>query len=147
MRGLIFLKNKRGEVAPFPTLSFPLLSLSSANGNTTYIYIYLFIFHLFVCRSLRWQTQSVFSFIPLSLLAYPLRCFVWLPIRFHGVYLSISLSSSTDPPHPYFTIQNRWLPHSLIFLFLNFQNFFVEKMWYDLFTFRVCLCMYEMFTY
>lgn len=100
----IFLKIKGGEVAPFPTLSFPLfLSLSSSlSSSTCKLPIYcLSIYIPFICVMFVTLTNTgCFSFIHLSLLAYSFSCFVWLHIRFHGVYLSLSLSSSTDPPTP-----------------------------------------------
>ena len=74
------------------------------------------------------QTNTAcFYFIPLLCLVSSFQCFVWLPIRFRSVPLSLSLSSSTDPPHPTFTVQNRWLPHSLIFLFFSFSKIFLLK--------------------
>lgn len=106
---------------PFP------LSLSTVTANTTLIHTYLYFIYLFVCRSLHKQMQRILrSFLCLCFYS-SFQCFVWLYIRFRSVSLSLSLSSSTDPPHPHFTTQNRWLPHSLIFLFFNFQKFFVEK--------------------
>ena len=115
-------------VAPFYTLSFSfffLFSLQTANYLST---IYLPIYISFICVTFVTHANTAcLAFVPLSLLSSSFCGFVWLPICFLSVSLSLSLSSSTDPPHPHFTIQNRWLPHSLIFLFFNFQKFFVEK--------------------
>lgn len=135
-------KQIRGAVAPFPTLFLFLLSLSSCKRQTR-TNNYLPIYVSFICVSFVTLTNTAcFTFIPCLFLVSSFRGFVWLYICFRSVSLSLSLSSLTDPPHPHFTIQNRWLPHSLIFLFFNFQNFFVEKMRYDLFTFMLCLCRY-----
>ena len=134
---------------PFPLF----LSLSSfsffflpATANTTYLLsTYLYFIYLRVIRYT--DKQACFYFIPLYFFVSSFQCFAWLYICFWSVPLSLSLSSSTDPPHPHFTTQNRWLPHSLIFLFFRFQKFFVEKMRYDLFTFCMCLFRYWMFTF
>ena len=115
-------------VAPFYTLSFSfffLFSLQTANYLST---IYLPIYISFICVAFVTLTNTAcFSFVPLSFFVSSFCGFVWLHICFRSVSLSLSLSPSTDPPHPHFTVQNRWLPHSLIFLFFNFQKFFVEK--------------------
>lgn len=111
---------------------FPCLSLSSfsffCNGKHYLPTIYLPIYISFICVSFVTLTNTAcFYSIPLLCFVSSFQCFVWLPICFRSVSLSLSLSPSTDPPHPHFTIQNRWLPHSLIFLFFEFQNFLFQK--------------------
>ena len=136
---LIFQKIKGGAVAPFPVpFSFFFLFLLQRQTLPAY---YLPIYISFICVSFVTLTNTA-CFYSVLLLCFvsSFQCFVWLPICFRSVSLSLSLSPSTDPPHPHFTVQNRWLPHSLIFYFFGFQKFFVEKMRYDLFTFCMCLC-------
>ena len=131
---------------PFALFLF-LLSLS-CKRQTLLTYYLTSIYIPFICVTFVMLANTArFAFIPLSFFVSSFCGFVWLNIRFRGVSLSLSLSPSTDPPHPYFTVQNRWLPHSLIFLFFNFQKFFCWKMRYDLFTFSVCLCRYWIFTF
>ena len=129
---------------PFHYFFLFLLSLSSAPcKRQTLPTIYLPIYISFICVSFVTYTNTAcFTFIPLLCFVSSFQGFAWLYICFRSVSLSLSLSSSTDPPHPHFTTQNRWLPHSLIFLFFRFQKFFVEKMRYDLFTFCMCLFRY-----
>ena len=118
----------------------------SCKRQTLHAYIPIFV--LFICVMFVTLTNTAcFSFIPLLCSVSSFKVFVWIYICFRSVPLSISLSSSTDPPHPTFTVQNRWLPHSLIFYFFRFQKFFVEKTRYDLFTFCMCLCRYWIFTF
>ena len=132
-RGLYvcYFKNKkrRGVVAPFYTLSFSFFFLFlPATANTTYIlYIYLCLFHLFACRSLHKQTQRVF--IPFlcfsSFLRFSALCgFIFAFWAFLCLFL---FPPQPTHPTPYFTVQNRWLPHSLIFYFFEFQNFLFSK--------------------
>ena len=144
---MIFFKNKRGGGCTL-SHSFFLSSFSSSSTCKLPIYClstYLYFIYLCVVRYADKHRVFFRSFLCLCLLIR----FVALCgfIFAFTAFLRLFLFLHQPTPHPYFTIQNRWLPHSLIFLFFNFQNFFVEKMWYDLFTFRVCLCRYEMFTY
>ena len=123
----IFLKIKRGEVAPFPTLSFSLLSLL-LQTETLLTYYILPIYISFICVSFVTLTNTgCFSFIHLSLLAYSFSCFVWLPIRFHGVYLSLSLSSSTDPPPLFHDTESVATPFLNFFIFQFSKIFLLKK--------------------
>ena len=112
---------------PFP-LFLSLSSFSFSCKRKHYLPIYLPIYVSFICvMFVTYANTAFFTFIPLSLLVSSFQCFVWIYIRFRSVPLSLSLSSSTDTPHPTFTVQNRWLPHSLIFLFFSFSKFFISK--------------------
>ena len=125
---------------PFTRFLF-LLSLSTETANCL-SNIYLPIYIPFICVTFVMLTNTAhFAFVPLSLFDSSFHGFVWLHICFHGVSLSLSLSFSTDPPHPHFTIQNRWLPHSLIFLFFNFQKFFCWKKCGMIYLHLVCVCV------
>ena len=65
-----------------------------------------------------------FAFIPLSLLAYSFSCFVWLPIRFHGVLCLFLFLHQPTPPPPLFHDTESVATPFLNFLFFNFQKFF-----------------------
>ena len=127
---------------PFPLF----LSLSSFSfcitqaPNTTHIHIYIYVIYLCDVRYI--DKHSVFLFHSFALLCFFVLRLCVASIRFRSVLCLFLFIPQPTHPHPTFTVQNRWLPHSLIFLFFRFQNFFVEKMRYDLFTFMECLCRY-----
>ena len=130
MESVQFQKIKGARLHPFPLFlslsssSFFFLFLPASCKHQT-LHTYTYIFVLFICVMFVTLTNTArFSYITLLCFVSSFQCFVWLPIRFRSVPLSLSLHSSTDPPHPHFTTQNRWLPHSLIFYFFRFQNFF-----------------------
>ena len=135
---MIYSKNKealfskiRGRCCTIPHSFFLFLFLfppAPCKHEALLTYWLISIYIPFICVTFVTHTNTAcFYFIPLLCFISSFQRFVWLPIRFRSVPLSLSLSSSTDPPHPTFTAQNRWLPHSLIFLFFRFQKFFCWK--------------------
>ena len=113
-----------------------------ATANTTYILPYIYLYYIYMCVVRYTDKYRAFLFHSFALLRFFVSVLCVALYLLSERFLSLSLHSSTDPPHPHFTVQNRWLPHSLIFYFFRFQNFLLKKMRYDLFTFMECLCRY-----
>ena len=145
---MIFFKNKRGEGC---TLSHSFFLSSFSSSSTCKLPIYclsIYLHSIYMCDVRYTDKHRVFfrSFLCLCLLIrFVALCgFIFAFTAFLRLFLFLH-----QPTHP--TPISRYriggYPIPYFFYFSIFKNFFVEKMWYDLFTFRVCLCMYEMFTY
>lgn len=120
-----FLKNKRGRGCTLlhAFSFFFLFPLQTANYLPIYyLSTYLHSIYLCVVRYIdKHGAFCVHSFVFALYLRFVALCgFIFAFTAFLCLFLF--LHQPTHPPH--FTIQNRWLPHSLIFLFFNFQKFF-----------------------
>ena len=116
-------------VAPFPALSFSFFFLFSCIMKHQTLHAYLSIFVLFICVTFVTYTNTAcfISFLCLFFVS-SFQCFVWLPIRFRSVSLSLSLHSSNRPtPPPFHDTESVATPFLNFFIFLVFKNFFGEK--------------------
>ena len=129
---MIFFKNKRGEVAPFPTLSFPLFFSFFINLQTTYLLsillsIYLFISHLYVWCSLHLQIQHVLrSFLCLCLLIRLVALCGFLFASTAFLCLFLFLHQPTPPPLFHDT-ESVATPFLNFFYFSIFKIFLLKK--------------------
>lgn len=101
-RIISIIKNRRGVVAPFYTLSFSFFFLFLLQtANTTFLHTYLYFIYLFACRSLCRQIRRILlSFLCLCFDS-SFQCFVWLYIRFRSVPCLFLFPPKPTHPTPF----------------------------------------------
>ena len=127
---------------PFP-LFIPLSSFSFLLHNaSTKHYLPTYICAIYMCNVRYIHKHGVFFFHSFALFRFFVSA---LCVASYSLFeRSLSLSSflkRPTPPHFHGT-ESVATPFLNFLFFSRFQNFFVEKMWYDLFTFCMCLFRY-----
>lgn len=128
--------------------AFSFFFLFPLKRQTLHSYIHTYICVIYVCDVRYISKYIAFCVHSFALLRFfvSVLC-VALYLLSERFFFSFSFLLKRPTPPPFHDTESVATPFLNFFIFLVFKNFFVEKMRYDLFTFRVCLCRYLIFTF